>query len=139
MKKLISLLALLCVLVCTACPVFADGVGRDDVLNGTYTDTAASDSSSADGSASGDRDTSDGSDMADATTGSVGDLTNLMNGVKEKWDELFGGLNGVLEFLTVCVGGSIGCLPASYIVYVVMLCVCISVMGVIKEIGDKKK
>ena len=131
MKKLISLLALFCVLVCAACPVFADGVGRDDVLNGTYTDTATSDSTGADSSASGDSDTSDGSDMADAATGSVGDLTNLMNGVKEKWDELFGGLNGVL--------GSIGCLPASYIVYVVMLCVCISVMGVIKEIGDKKK
>lgn len=124
MKKLLSLVALLCLVTCLACPVFADGVGRDDVLAGTFSTAETADT---------------GGQMSDATTGSANTLTNLINGVKEKWDEFFGGLAGVLEFLTVCVGGSIGALPASYIVYVVMLCVCISVIAIIKALGDKKK
>lgn len=126
MKKLLSLLALLCVLVCTACPVFADaapgGVGRDDVLNGDF--------STAETAQAGD-------DLASATTDSADALTNLMNGVKEKWEEIFGGLNGVLEFFTDCVAGSFGCLPTGYTVYVIMLCVCISVVAVVKALTSK--
>lgn len=128
MKKLFSVLALLCVLICTACPVFADaapgGVGRSDVL---------SDEISTGESAQF------GQDMSSATTDSANSLTNLMNGVKEKWDELFGGLEGVLEFTTVCVGGSIGCLPPSFGVYIIMLSVCIAVVAIFRALGGKDK
>lgn len=128
MKKIFSVVALLCVLVCTAAPVFADaapgGVGRDDVLEGDF--------STAETAQTGD-------DMADATTNSADSLKNLMNGVKNQWDVHFSGLNGVLEFLTVCVGGSIGCLPASFGFYVIMAAVCIALVAVIKEIGGKGK
>lgn len=126
MKKVIALLALLCCMVCTACPVFAEdapsGVGRDDVLAGTF--------STAETAQAGD-------DLASATTDSADALTNLMNGVKEKWEEIFGGLNGVLEFFTVCIAGSFGCLPTGYTIYVIMLCVCISVVAIIKALTSK--
>lgn len=126
MKKLFALLALVCVLIYTACPVFADaapgGVGRNDVLAGDF--------STAETAQAGD-------DMASATTDSADALTNLMNGVKEKWHELFGGLEGVLEFVTVCVGGAIGCLPASFALYIIMFAVCIAVVAVFNALGGK--
>ena len=106
MKKLCAILALFCVLLCTACPVFADEVAGD---------------------------------MANATTDSADALTNLMNGVKEKWEELFGGLEGVLEFTTVCVGGAIGCLPSSFALYLIMLSVCVAVVAIFKALGGKDK
>lgn len=118
MKKICALLALLCVLVCTTCPVFANEV--------------ASDISTAETAQAGD-------DMAGATTDSANALTNLMNGVKEKWEELFGGLEGVLEFTTVCVGGAIGCLPSSFALYLIMLSVCVAVVAIFKALGGKDK
>lgn len=118
MKKICALLALLCVLVCTACPVFADEV--------------TSDISTAETAQAGD-------DMTGATTDSANALTNLMNGVKEKWEELFGGLEGVLEFTTVCVGGAIGCLPSSFALYLIMLSVCVAVVAIFKALGGKDK
>ena len=118
MKKTCALLALLCVLVCTACPVFADEV--------------TSDVSTAETAQAGD-------DMAGATTDSANALTNIMNGVKEKWEELFGGLEGVLEFTTVCVGGAIGCLPSSFALYLIMLSVCVAVVAIFKALGGKDK
>ena len=118
MKKTCALLALLCVLVCTACPVFPDEV--------------ASHISTAETAQAGD-------DMAGATTDSANALTNLMNGVKEKWEELFGGLEGVLEFTTVCVGGAIGCLPSSFALYLIMLSVCVAVVAIFKALGGKDK
>ena len=80
-----------------------------------------------------------GDDMANATTDSADALTNLMNGVKEKWEELFGGLEGVLEFTTVCVGGAIGCLPSSFALYLIMLSVCVAVVAIFKALGGKDK
>lgn len=126
MKKILSVLALLCVLVCTAAPVFADaapgGVGRDDVLEGNF--------STAETAQTGD-------DMADATTNSADSLKNLMNGVKNQWDGHFSGLGGVLEFTSVCIGGSIACLPTSFTFYIILAAVCIALVAVIKEIGGK--
>ena len=62
-----------------------------------------------------------------------------MNGVKEKWEELFGGLEGVLEFTTVCVGGAIGCLLSSFALYLIMLSVCVAVVAIFKALGGKDK
>ena len=118
MKNICAILALFCVLVCVSCPVFADGITADV----STAETAQT-----------------GDDMADATTSSADAITNLMNGVKQKWDELFGGLEGVLEFTTVCVGGAIGCLPSSFALYIIMLSVCVAVVAIFKALGGKDK
>ena len=124
MKKVIVLLALLCCMVCSAVPVFADdtpgGVGRDDVINGTYTD----------------EDTNDGSEIGDAFIDYSGKLSGIIDEVKQGWEEVFSGLSGVLKFLTDTVGGLFGILPASYTVYIVMLCLCIAVSAIIKVLTE---
>lgn len=124
MKKVIVLLALLCCMVCSAVPVFADdtpgGVGRDDVINGTYTD----------------EDTNDGSEIGDAFSDYSGKLSGIIDEVKQGWEEVFSGLSGVLKFLTDTVGGLFGILPASYTVYIVMLCLCIAVSAIIKVLTE---
>lgn len=124
MKKVIVLLALLCCMVCSAVPVFADdtpgGVGRDDVINGTYTD----------------EDTNDGSEIGDAFSDYSGKLSGIIDEVKQGWEEVFSGLSGVLKFLSDTVGGLFGILPASYTVYIVMLCLCIAVSAIIKVLTE---
>lgn len=124
MKKVIVLLALLCCMVCSAVPVFADdtpgGVGRDDVINGTYTD----------------EDTNDGSEIGDAFSDYSGKLSGIIDEVKQGWEEVFSGLSGVLKFLADTVGGLFGILPASYTVYIVMLCLCIAVSAIIKVLTE---
>ena len=94
MKKVIVLLALLCCMVCTAVPVFADaapgGVGRDDVLNGDFSTAETAQS----------------------------------------------GLAGVLKFLADTIGGIFAILPASYTVYIVMLCLCIAISAIIKVLTE---
>lgn len=126
LKKLFAILAAAALAVCLSLPVFATDTAE------SVPDTSSSEiTDSTDTSA----DESTGKDMLDKTTDSVDSLTNAMNGVKEKWDELFGGLSGVLEFTTACVGGCISVLPSSFIVYFVMLCVCISVIGIVREIS----
>lgn len=126
MKKILSMLALLCVLVCTAVPVFADaapgGVGRDDVLSGDF--------STAETAQTGD-------DMADAITNSTDSLKNLMDGVKGQWDGHFSGLGGVLEFTSTCIGGSIAALPVSFTFYIILAAVCVVLVAIVKEIGRK--
>lgn len=125
MKKVIVLLALLCCMVCTAVPVFADaapsGVGRDDVLNGDF--------STAETAQSGD-------DMKDAFNEYGGKLPGIIDEVKQAWEEVFSGLAGVLKFLADTVGGLFGILPASYTVYIVMLCLCIAVSAIIKVLTE---
>lgn len=131
MKKVIILFALLCCMVATACPVFADdapsGVGRDDVINGTYTDT---DSDTEDDTVD------DGKDMADAFTDYGGKLPGIIDEVKQGWEDVFSGLAGVLKFLADTIGGIFGILPASYTVYIVMLCLCIAVSAIIKVLTE---
>ena len=124
MKKVIVLLALLCCMVCSAVPVFADdtpgGVGRDDVINGTYTD----------------EDTNDGSEIGDAFSDYSGKLSGIIDEVKQGWEEVFSGLAGVLKFLADTIGGIFAILPASYTVYIVMLCLCIAVSAIIKVLTE---
>lgn len=129
MKKVIILFALLCCMVATACPVFADnapsGVGRDDVINGTYTDSDTEDDT-----------VDDGSDMSDAFTDYGGKLPGIIDEVKQGWEDVFSGLAGVLKFLADTIGGIFGILPASYTVYIVMLCLCIAVSAIIKVLTE---
>ena len=129
MKKVIILFALLCCMVATACPVFADdtpnGVGRDDVISGTYTDSDTEDDT-----------VDDGSDMSDAFTDYGGKLPGIIDEVKQGWEDVFSGLAGVLKFLADTIGGIFGILPASYTVYIVMLCLCIAVSAIIKVLTE---
>lgn len=125
MKKLLVLCALLCCMVCTAVPVFADaapgGVGRDDVLAGDFStsETAAS-----------------GDDMKDAFNEYGGKLPGIIDEVKKGWEEVFSGLAGVLKFLGDTIGGIFAVMPASYSVYIVMLCLCIAVSAIIKVLTE---
>ena len=125
MKKILVLCALLCCMVCTAVPVFADaapgGVGRDDVLAGDFStsETAAS-----------------GDDMKDAFNEYGGKLPGIIDEVKKGWEEVFSGLAGVLKFLGDTIGGIFTILPASYSVYIVMLCLCIAVSAIIKVLTE---
>lgn len=125
MKKILVLCALLCCMVCTAVPVFADaapgGVGRDDVLAGDFStsETAAS-----------------GDDMKDAFNEYGGKLPGIIDEVKKGWEEVFSGLAGVLKFLGYTIGGIFAILPASYSVYIVMLCLCIAVSAIIKVLTE---
>lgn len=126
MKKIIVLLALLCCMVCAACPVLAaepalGGVGRDDVLNGDF--------STAETAQSGD-------DLKDAFNEYGGKLPSIIDEVKQGWEEVFSGLAGVLKFLADTIGGIFGILPASYTVYIVMLCLCIAVSAIIKVLTE---
>ena len=126
LKKLFAILAAAALAVCLSLPVFATDTA-ESVPDTSSSETTDSTDTSADEST--------GKDMLDKTTDSVDSLTNAMNGVKEKWDELFGVIGGVLEFTTTCVGGAISVLPTSFTVYFVMLCVCISVIGIVKVIS----
>lgn len=126
MKKIIVLLALLCCMVCAACPVLAagsapGGVGRDDVLSGDFStsETAAS-----------------GDDLKDAFNNYGGKLPGIIDEVKQAWEEVFSGLAGVLKFLADTIGGIFTILPASYSVYIVMLCLCIAVSAIIKVLTE---
>lgn len=126
MKKIIVLLALLCCMVCAACPVLAaepapGGVGRDDVLNGDF--------STAETAQSGD-------DLKDAFNNYGGKLPGIIDEVKQAWEEVFSGLAGVLKFLADTIGGIFAILPASYTVYIVMLCLCIAVSAIIKVLTE---
>lgn len=126
LKKLFAVLAAAALAVCLSLPVLATDAA-ESVLDTSSSETTDSTDTSADEST--------GKDMLDKTTNSADSLTNAMNGVKEKWDELFGVIGGVLEFTTTCVGGVISVLPTSFTVYFVMLCVCISVIGIVKVIS----
>ena len=126
LKKLFAILAAAALAVCLSLPVFATDAA-ESVPDTSSSETTDSTDTSADEST--------GKDMLDKTTDSADSLTNAMNGVKEKWDELFGVIGGVLEFTTTCVGGVISVLPTSFTVYFVMLCVCISVIGIFKVIS----
>ena len=125
MKKILVLCALLCCMVCTAVPVFADaapgGVGRDDVLAGDFStsETAAS-----------------GDDMKDAFNEYGGKLPEIIDEVKKGWEEVFSGLAGVLKFLGDTIGGIFAVMPASYSVYIVMLCLCIAVSAIIRVLTE---
>lgn len=125
MKKILVLCALLCYMVCTAVPVFADaapgGVGRDDVLAGDFStsETAAS-----------------GDDMKDAFNEYSGKLPGIIDEVKKGWEEVFSGLAGVLKFLGDTIGGIFAVMPASYSVYIVMLCLCIAVSAIIRVLTE---
>lgn len=125
MKKILVLCALLCCMVCTAVPVFADaahgGVGRDDVLAGDFStsETAAS-----------------GDDMKDAFNEYGGKLPGIIDEVKKGWEEVFSGLAGVLKFLGDTIGGLYAAMPASYSVYIVMLCLCIAVSAIIRVLTE---
>lgn len=125
MKKILVLCALLCCMVCTAVPVFADaapgGVGRDDVLAGDFStsETAAS-----------------GDDMKDAFNEYGGKLPGIIDEVKKGWEEVFSGLAGVLKFLGDTIGGLFAAMPASYTVYIVMLCLCIAVSAIIRVLTE---
>lgn len=125
MKKILVLCALLCCMVCTAVPVFADaapgGVGRDDVLVGDFStsETAAS-----------------GDDMKDAFNEYGGKLPGIIDEVKKGWEEVFSGLAGVLKFLGDTIGGLYAAMPASYSVYIVMLCLCIAVSAIIRVLTE---
>lgn len=126
LKKLFAVLAAAALAVCLSLPVFATDAA-ESVPDTSSSETTDSTDTSADEST--------GKDMLDKTTDSADSLTNAMNGVKEKWDELFGVIGGVLEFTTACVGGVISVLPTSFTVYFVMLCVCISVIAIVKVIS----
>ena len=126
LKKLFAILAAAALAVCLSLPVFATDAA-ESVPDTSSSETTDSTDTSADEST--------GKDMLDKTTDSADSLTNAMNGVKEKWDELFGVIGGVLEFTTTCVGGVISVLRTSFTVYFVMLCVCISVIGIVKVIS----
>lgn len=125
MKKILVLCALLCCMVCTAVPVFADaapgGVGRDDVLAGDFStsETAAS-----------------GDDMKDAFNEYGGKLPGIIDEVKKGWEGVFSGLAGVLKFLGDTIGGIFAVMPASYSVYIVMLCLCIAVSAIIRVLTE---
>ena len=125
MKKILVLCALLCCMVCTAVPVFADaapgGVGRDDVLAGDFStsETAAS-----------------GDDMKDAFNEYGGKLPGIIDEGKKGWEEVFSGLAGVLKFLADTIGGIFAVMPASYSVYIVMLCLCIAVSAIIRVLTE---
>lgn len=125
MQKILVLCALLCGMVCTAVPVFADaapgGVGRDDVLAGDFStsETAAS-----------------GDDMKDAFNEYGGKLPGIIDEVKKGWEEVFSGLAGVLKFLGDTIGGIFAVMPASYSVYIVMLCLCIAVSAIIRVLTE---
>ncbi len=125
MKKILVLCALLCCMVCTAVPVFADaapgGVGRDDVLAGDFStsETAAS-----------------GDDMKDAFNEYGGKLPGIIDEVKKGWEEVFSGLAGVLKFLGDTISGLFAAMPASYTVYIVMLCLCIAVSAIIRVLTE---
>lgn len=125
MKKILVLCALLCCMVCTAVPVFADaapgGVGRGDVLAGDFStsETAAS-----------------GDDMKDAFNEYGGKLPGIIDEVKKGWEEVFSGLAGVLKFLGDTIGGIFAVMPASYSVYIVMLCLCIAVSAIIRVLTE---
>lgn len=125
MKKILVLCALLCCMVCSAVPVFADaapgGVGRDDVLNGDF--------STAETAQSGD-------DLKDAFNNYGGKLPGIIDEVKQAWEEVFSGLAGVLKFLADTIGGIFAILPASYTVYIVMLCLCIAISAIIKVLTE---
>lgn len=126
LKKLFAILAAAALAVCLSLPVFATDAA-ESVPDTSSSETTDSTDTSADEST--------GKDMLDKTTDSVDSLKNAMNEVKEKWDELFGVIGGVLEFTTTCVGGVISVLPTSFTVYFVMLCVCISVIAIVKVIS----
>ena len=122
MKKVIVLLALLCCMVCTAVPVFADaapgGVGRDDVLNGDFSTAETA------------------HNLKDAFNNYGGKLPGIIDEVKQAWEEVFSGLAGVLKFLADTIGGIFAILPASYTVYIVMLCLCIAISAIIKVLTE---
>ena len=119
MKRLGVLFSLVCCMVFTAVPVFAS-------------DTSETTSSST----STDDDSQSASDMKDAFDEYGGKLSDVIDEVKQGWDDVFSGLEGVLKFLADTVGGIFGVLPASYTVYVVMLCLCIAVSAVIKVLTE---
>lgn len=125
MKKILVLCALLCCMVCTAVPVFADaapgGVGRDDVLAGDFSTSETA---------------SSGDDMKDAFNEYGGKLPGIIDEVKKGWEEVFSGLAGVLKFLGDTIGGLFAAMPASYSVYIVMLCLCIAVSAIIRVLTE---
>lgn len=126
MKKIIVLLAFLCCMVCSACPVLAaepapGGVGRDDVLSGEFSEEDT---------------TQSGDDLKDAFNNYGGKLPGIIDEVKQAWEEVFSGLAGVLKFLADTIGGIFAILPASYSVYIVMLCLCIAVSAIIKVLTE---
>ena len=95
--------------------------GRDDVLNG--------DSSTAETAQSGD-------DLKDAFNNYGGKLPGIIDEVKQAWEEVFSGFAGVLKFLADTIGGIFAILPASYTVYIVMLCLCIAISAIIKVLTE---
>lgn len=125
MKKVIFMLALLCFMVCTACPALAEsassGVGRDQVLSDhiSIAETAQS-----------------GDDLKDAFNDYGGKLPGIIDEVKQGWEDVFSGISGVLSFLSDTIGGIIAVMPASYTVYIVMLCLCIAVSAIIKVLTE---
>ena len=123
MKKLVVLFSLVCCMVFTAVPVFAS-------------DTSESTSETTSSSTSTDDDSQSASDMKDAFDEYGGKLSDVIDEVKQGWDDVFSGLEGVLKFLADTVGGIFGVLPASYTVYVVMLCLCIAVSAVIQVLTE---
>lgn len=125
MKKVIFMLALLCFMVCTACPALAEsassGVGRDQVLSDHISTSETAQS---------------GDDIKDAFNQYGGKLPGIIDEVKQGWEDIFSGLAGVLKFLADTVGGLFSILPASYTVYIVMLCLCIAVSAIIKVLTE---
>lgn len=97
------MLALLCFMVCTACPALAEsassGVGRDQVLSDHI--------STAETAQSGD-------DLKDAFNDYGGKLPGIIDEVKQGWEDVFSGISGVLSFLSDTIGGIIAVMPASY-------------------------
>ncbi len=74
--------------------------------------------------------------MSDAFTDYGGKLPGIIDEVKQGWEDVFSGLAGVLKFLADTIGGIFGILPASYTVYIVMLCLCIAVSAIIKVLTE---
>ena len=125
MKYLNFLFVLVCIISCLACPVYAEsafsGVGRAQVL-ADHISTAES--------------AEFGDSMSDAFNQYGGKLPGIIDEVKQGWEDVFSGLAGVLKFLADTVGDLFSILPASYTVYIVMLCLCIAVSAIIKVLTE---
>lgn len=125
MKHLNFLFVLICIFSCLACPVYAEssssGVGRDQVL-ADHISTAES--------------AEFGDSMSDAFNQYGGKLPGIIDEVKQGWEDVFSGISGVLSFLSDTIGGIIAAMPASYTVYIVMLCLCIAVSAIIRVLTE---
>ena len=116
----------MCLCICFSCPAFAEdfsagggqpgngGAGRQDALSISTSETAEI-----------------GDNLSDAMSDYGGKLPSLMDSVLDGWGDMTSGVTGVTNFFADTVGSCISALPASFSLYLVMLCVCVAVVAII--------